>query len=266
MGSIEHRASYVGRFAPSPTGPLHFGSLVAALASYLDARAHGGRWLVRIEDVDKPRAVSGADRVILDQLASYGLNWDGEVVYQSQRTSLYDAALDQLTERIFGCACSRQDRLCGCEGGLPEGRTARSVKVRYPEGEPFIVRRADGMYSYQLAVVVDDEAQGVTHVVRGADLADATPRQIYLQTLLGYRHPEYLHVPVALAADGQKLSKQNRAPAIAHGDVATLRRALEFLGQPAGPSPDCGELLAGAVKRWDRRSIPAILSVCVTSP
>jgi glutamyl-Q tRNA(Asp) synthetase len=263
---IFNRASYVGRFAPSPTGPLHFGSLVAALASYLDARAHGGRWLVRMEDVDRPRCVAGADSMILEQLKSYGLNWDGEVVYQSQRTPLYDAALDRVAAHLFGCACSRQDTHCRCEAGLPEGRAARSVKVRHPDGEPFIVRRADGLYSYQLAVVVDDEAQGITHVVRGADLAEATPRQLYLQKLLGYRHPEYLHVPIALAAGGQKLSKQNRAPAIAPGDVATLRRALEFLGQTAGQQADCGEMVADAVKRWDRRRIPAILSVCVTSP
>ncbi|MCX6593630.1 MAG: glutamyl-Q tRNA(Asp) synthetase [Acidobacteria bacterium] len=237
-----------GRFAPSPTGPLHLGSLVAAVASFVDARSHGARWLVRIEDVDTPRTVPGAADSILRTLESYGLHWDGEVVYQSRRTALYEDALHRLGLAAFSCACTRQDPVCHCADGLPAGRTARSVKVRWPDGESFVIKRADGLFAYQLAVVVDDAAQGVTDVVRGADLLDSTPRQIHLQRLLGYPAPRYLHVPLVTDEEGDKLSKQTRAPAIPNGDEATLRTALQLLGHAPPPSAD---LLEWAIAHWD---------------
>ena len=230
---------YRGRFAPSPTGPLHFGSLVAAVGSYLDARAAHGEWLVRMEDLDTPRNVPGAASGILRTLENYGFTWDGPVMYQSERIDAYRAALDALKQQgaVYPCACSRKEieqRYPGtCRAGIAPGRTARSWRVRTddPDLDDFILLRADGVFAYQLAVVVDDEAQGITNVVRGADLLDSTPRQIYLQRLLGYRTPEYLHLPVALNAEGQKLSKQTRAPAIDDMPVGTaLCAALRFLG------------------------------------
>lgn len=237
-----------GRFAPSPTGPLHLGSLVAAVASFVDARSRGGHWLVRIEDVDTPRTVPGAADSILRTLESYGLHWDGEVVYQSRRTALYEDALLRLGSAAFGCACTRQDPVCHCAQGLPAGRAARSMKVRWPEGEAFVVKRADGLFAYQLAVVVDDVTQGVTDVVRGADLLDSTPRQMHLQRLLDYPTPRYLHVPVVTDAAGDKLSKQTRAPAIPPGDQATLRQALQLLGHVPPPTRDP---LQWVIAHWD---------------
>ncbi len=252
-----------GRFAPSPTGPLHFGSLVAALASWLDARAAGGRWLLRIEDLDRPREKPGATAAIQRRLGSFGLDWDGEVVFQSERTPRYEEALRRLREKAYACGCSRREiadsavSLAGdgaqvypgtCRNGLATGKTARALRVRTDgdtirfvdrvqgplaqnverEVGDFVLRRADGQFAYQLAVVVDDAEQGVTDVVRGADLLDSTPRQILLQRLLGLPTPRYLHVPVAIDASGEKLSKQSGAlPA-----KASLRRALAFLGQP----------------------------------
>ena len=280
---------YVGRFAPSPTGALHAGSLVAALASWLDARAHGGRWLVRIEDVDTPRCVRGADQTILQQLATCGLLPDAPPLWQSHRTPLYQAALDQLVQAglAYPCACSRKDieqaqaarglaRRRGAElpypgtcrperGGL-QGKPARAWRLhtgaaseRRTHGQPeagpqpiihwsdrrlgpqhqdverdvgdFVLRRADGLWAYQLAVVVDDAAQGITHVVRGEDLADNTPRQVLLQHALGIPTPSYLHTPLVLAADGQKLSKQNGAqPLDLSRPGAALTSAASALG------------------------------------
>jgi len=270
-----------GRFAPSPSGPLHFGSLVAALASWLDARAAGGRWLVRIEDLDQPRVQRGAADEILRTLDRLGLCWDGEVIFQSRRTALYEQALTRL-EGTYLCACSRREIADSalalaadgaqvypgtCRAGLPAGRSARALRVRVAgtvsfvdrvqgslsqdlarEVGDFVLRRADGQFAYQLAVVVDDADQGVSDVVRGADLLDSTPRQLYLQRLLGLPTPRYLHVPVALDASGDKLSKHTGAHAIGRED---LRRALLFLGQP--PS----DTLAEAVRAWDPRLIPA---------
>jgi glutamyl-Q tRNA(Asp) synthetase len=240
---------YRGRFAPSPTGPLHFGSLVAAVGSYLHARAAGGEWLVRMEDLDTPRCVPGAAEGILRTLERYGFAWDGDIMYQSARTEAYRAALESLKQRglAYPCACSRKEvelRYPGtCRGGIAPGRTARSWRVR-TDDDDFILLRADGIFAYQLAVVVDDEAQGITHVVRGADLLDSTPRQVYLQRLLGYPTPAYVHLPLALNEAGQKLSKQTRAPAIDDMPAgATLLAALRFLGHappleldPASPS------------------------------
>ena len=245
----------IGRFAPSPTGPLHLGSLVAAAASWLDARAEGGRWLVRIEDIDTPRVVPGSAEEILAALQKYGLEWDGEVVWQSRRTALYERALEELRAKdlVFDCACSRADlqraasaplgdepRYPGtCRNGLPPGRAARSIRFRAPDGDDFIVRRADGLFAYQLAVVVDDAEQGVTRVVRGADLLPSTPRQIALQRALGYPTPEYIHVPLVLAPDGTKLGKRDGALPLPTLDPARIREtlslALHHLGLDIAP-------------------------------
>ena len=256
--------SYIGRFAPSPTGPLHAGSLVAALASYLDAKAHGGTWLIRIEDVDTPRCIVGMDRIILQQLADVGLVPDEPPVYQSQRGHLYQAALDQLiaNKQVFPCSCSRKDVAAAiakanplakpkhgelvypgtCRHGMtqqlaphaqPAWRFVTSGDVKDYIGD-FVLKRADGCFTYQLAVVVDDTLQGITHVVRGADLLDNTPRQIALQQALGYPTPQYLHTPLVLALDGEKLSKQNGALALdTSHPLATLNAAAAVLGLKA---------------------------------
>jgi len=273
---------YTGRFAPSPTGPLHMGSLVAALASWLDARAAGGRWLLRIEDLDRPRCAPGAVESILTALSGLGLGWDGEVVFQSARLDLYRGALERLQPHTYWCACSRReiaDSSLGlatdgapiypgtCRAGTTRARRALRVKtsddavafddrvqgrqeqVLSRDIGDFVLYRADGLFAYQLAVVVDDAEQGVTDVVRGADLLDSTARQIYLQQLLGVPTPRYLHVPVAINAAGEKLSKQTGAEPI---DTSwdTVRRALSFLGQPEASS------LVEAVRNWN----PALIS------
>jgi glutamyl-Q tRNA(Asp) synthetase len=269
-----------GRFAPSPTGPLHRGSLVAAAASWLYARRGGGRWLVRMEDLDTPRVVAGSADEILRALERYALTWDGEVVYQSQRIALYDDALQCLREagRVFDCGCSRAD--LGdealypgtCRNGIPAGRAPRAVRfrgnderitfddlLRGPNAtvvDDFIVRRADGIFAYQLAVVVDDAAQGVTQVVRGADLLDSTPRQIALQRALGYATPEYAHVPLVLAPDGTKLGKRDGALPLEMLDelrvAESLRDALRDLGIDVEPSsPEA--MLSAALALMDAR-------------
>jgi glutamyl-Q tRNA(Asp) synthetase len=278
---------YVGRFAPSPTGPLHFGSLVAALASWLDARHARGRWVVRIEDLDRPRAQPGATDAILRSLERLGLYWDGPVVFQSTRGALYEAALQRLQDRTYWCGCTRReiaDSSLGiaadgaqiypgtCRAGLAPGKPARALRIRTGHaivrfedrvqglqeqalGEAvgdFILLRADGQVSYQLAVVVDDEEQGVTHVVRGADLLDSTARQIHLQELLGYRRPTYLHVPVATDASGAKLSKQTGARRIDATAEHAIVHALRFLGQPETDD------LAQAARNWDVTRIPQV--------
>lgn len=232
---------YRGRFAPSPTGPLHFGSLVAAIASYLDARSNHGEWLVRMEDLDTPRVQKGAADSILADLEYFGFEWDGPVMYQSTRIDEYRAALERLRDKglIYPCGCSRKDSNAiypgTCANGLPSGKAARSWRVGVNQelaetvGD-FILLRADGIFAYQLAVVVDDEAQGITDVVRGADLLHSTPRQMYLQQMLGYRTPQYRHIPVVIGSDGQKLSKQNGAAALDRRQSSELLiKALRFL-------------------------------------
>ena len=262
-------SDYVGRFAPSPTGPLHFGSLVAALASYLEARAADGKWLLRIEDLDPPREPRGAADEILRALERLGLGWDGPVHYQSARSARYGAVLDDLARRGFAypCACTRKEfgdsalALDGarvypgtCRRGLA-GRPARAVRLRTHDAPiafedavqgwveqrvestvgDFVLRRADSLWAYQLAAVVDDLDDGVTHVVRGADLLGSTARQIHLQRLLGARSPRYAHVPIAINAAGEKLSKQTGARPIDLSDPAReLARARRFLGQDDG--------------------------------
>lgn len=311
-GGGRYIGQYIGRFAPSPTGPLHAGSLVAALASWLDARAHGGQWLVRIEDVDTPRCQAGMDRFILQQLAACGLVPDAEPVWQSQRGTLYQQALEQLTKQklVYPCGCSRKEIAQAaadagqaptrhgelvypgtCRHGL-HGKPARAWRLNIEASEnqqasahsglaqaatvsgshnllhwqdrrlgaqqqnvaqdvgDFVLRRADGLWAYQLAVVVDDAAQGITHVVRGEDLTDNTPRQILLQQALGLPTPKYLHTPLVLGANGEKLSKQNGAQAF---DMQAPDSALDAAAHalqlpPATGTPE--EKRATWVKVW----------------
>ena len=302
---MQSSTQYRGRFAPSPTGPLHFGSLVAAVGSYLDAKYHHGTWLVRIEDLDTPRCVVGAADDILRTLEAFGLHWDEEVIYQSQRTAAYAEALHKLQERgaVYPCCCTRREiadsALHGIEGpvysgtcrnGVPPGRGGRAWRLRTnlvrhsrESGNDdiqnsaqiiefddalqshitqnlerdigdFVVQRADGLFAYQLAVVVDDAFQNITHVVRGADLLHSTPRQIYLQRLLGLRTPNYLHLPIAVNARGEKLGKQTLASPIDKNDAAaTLLDALVFLNQqpPAElKSGNAEEVLEWVVAHW----------------
>jgi glutamyl-Q tRNA(Asp) synthetase len=277
---------YTGRFAPSPSGPLHLGSLVAALAGWLDARAAGGRWLVRIEDLDRPRSQSGAAAEILRALEYFRLYWDGEVLYQSRREALYAAALERLAGKTYWCGCSRRelaDSSLGlaadgapiypgtCRDRPPAHAVHRALRVRTSAEEirfcdrvqgpqaqrlereigDFVLYRVDGAFAYQLAVVVDDADQGVTDVVRGADLLDSTPRQIYLQRLLGLATPRYLHVPVLVNARGEKVSKQTGAASLAlHERDRAIGKALRFLGQRET------DRLDEAVRNWDPRVIP----------
>ena len=282
---------YVGRFAPSPSGPLHAGSAAAALASYLDARAHGGIWRVRMEDLDAPRNVPGADKVILNQLATLGMHWDGEVLYQSQRLSAYQDAFGRLLSLkvVYPCGCTRREiadsvlRSQGhlpegerpypgtCRAGLSKGRQALSWRLQVPEGQiafedrwlgpmaqevsrvvgDFVLRRADGIWAYQLAVVVDDAAQGVTQVVRGEDLLSSTARQRLLGSLLGFPPVEYLHVPLVTDETGQKLSKQNGAQALNLADpLAVLQRAWCALGFAPLPVKDREAFWAAAIPVW----------------
>lgn len=261
---------YRGRFAPSPTGPLHFGSLVAAVGSWMDARVHGGKWLVRIEDIDEPRTVPGADTLILRTLEAYGLEWDEEVVWQTHRHDLYASALASLSNSCFPCGCARKD--VGdyypgtCRNGLPPGKVPRTIRLRTPD-EPvsfqdrrlgsfsesisdFVLRRADGLYAYQLVVVIDDAVQGITDVVRGADLLDSTARQVFLQQKLGVPTPRYLHLPLALNDAGEKLSKQTHAPPIdPTGDARLLVQALRFVGYDAVEGATCREVLQATLSR-----------------
>jgi glutamyl-Q tRNA(Asp) synthetase len=276
-----------GRFAPSPTGPLHFGSLVAAAASYVDARAAGGVWIVRMEDLDQERVQPSAADNILATLERFGFEWSGPVMWQSQRTEAYREAFARLDTAgfVYPCGCTRKEiggpRYPGtCAQGLPAGRTARAWRVRAAAAPiefvdrvqgagsqnlaetsgDFVVRRADGLFAYQLAVVVDDAAQGITDVVRGADLLEETPRQIYLQQLLGVATPRYLHVPVATDAAGVKLSKQTRAPALDSRRAAEqIVAALRFLGQrpPKGlESAPPTEVWKWAERNWRVAAIP----------
>lgn len=286
---------YRGRFAPSPTGPLHFGSLIAALASWCDARAHGGEWLLRIEDVDTTRSRANASDDILSTLEAHGFEWNGQVVHQSARGALYQAAFDELASgnAVFGCSCTRAElegapRGVGgervypgtCRTGIATGRDARAWRVKVGDETvgfadrvqgrheqrlvrdvgDFVIRRADGLFAYQLAVVVDDAMQGITHVVRGADLLASTPRQIWLQRKLGYPTPVYLHHAVALDAQGIKLSKQSGAAALAGNPVVALTKAWRFLDQREPPSPPVAirDFWQWAHSEWDARRLPPV--------
>jgi len=264
MLSRPHRPQgYVGRFAPSPSGPLHDGSLVSAMASYLDARAHGGRWLVRIEDIDTPRVANHADTIILGQLQDLGMRWDAPPVWQSQRHALYQATFEQLQRRglVYGCACTRQQLRNRaypgtCRHGIPPGQHIRAWRFRVPPGVvhfddrwlgpqqqdveasvgDFIIKRADGLWAYQFVVVVDDGDQGVTDIVRGADLLSSTARQLILTRRLGLTYPRVMHVPLVLDAYGHKLSKQNHALALDCSEpLKALAKAWKYLGFEALP-------------------------------
>lgn len=287
-------SDYIGRFAPSPSGPLHAGSLVAALASYLDARAHHGKWLVRIEDIDETRTVRGAVDTILHALQVFGMEHDGEIIVQSQRKPLYEAAASQLGALLYPCGCTRKeiaDSRLGiaadgaaiypgtCRHGVAAGKQARTLRLRVPgQGEAnetitfddrwlgpltqhlasevgdFILKRADGFWAYQLAVVVDDAEQGVTHVVRGTDLLESTQRQIYLQRMLGLSTPSYMHVPVLRNELGEKLSKQTGAKALdLHDPLGELVRAAHFLGLPVSQSTCLADFWEQALAAWTER-------------
>lgn len=304
---------YIGRFAPSPTGPLHFGSLVAAVASYCDAKSHGGKWLLRMEDLDKPREVAGAADTILRQLESFGFEWDGQLMYQSQRAEFYEHALQSLKKLnvIYPCTCSRKEIadssiMMGMEGAIyprlcyPKNflskNTHPSIHAAYRavvldknisfidaiQGEivqnlardigDFIIKRADGLFAYQLAVVVDDATQNITHIVRGADLLGSTPRQIYLKQLLGFTTPSYAHVPIAANAAGEKLSKQTLAQPISISAATPqlslpLFNALNFLGQNPPPqlkNAKLDETWQWAITNWQLAQVPAQKSLIAT--
>lgn len=292
--------NYRGRFAPSPTGPLHFGSLVAAVGSYLQARQQHGEWLLRMEDLDRPRCIKGADRQILDTLESYGFTWDGEVMYQSLRDPVYNDILKRLEsmDACYPCACTRSE-IAGiahhgsdgaiypgtCRDGIAAGKTVNSIRARLNDpiikfddllqGEitqqlsrdigDFVIKRGDGLFAYQLAVVIDDEEQEITDIVRGSDLLDSTPRQIWLQQQLGYHTPTYLHLPVAVNATGEKLSKQTYASALDNNEPRpSLIKALNFLGQLVpGELRDntLHDLWKWAIEHWSVEKIPAVRKI-----
>jgi glutamyl-Q tRNA(Asp) synthetase len=291
----EPAPGYRGRFAPSPTGPLHFGSLVAALGSYLDARHHRGKWLLRMEDLDGKREVRGAADAILRTLDAFAFSWDGPVLYQSRRREAYETALESLRRMglAYPCGCSRRQiadtAALGpegpvypgtCRAGLPAGRRARSFRLltrdrtiaiedriqgplRQNPGQEigdFVIRRADGYHAYQLAVVLDDAWQAITHVVRGADLLSSTPRQCYLQDLLQLPRPRYAHLPLAVDKAGRKLSKQYRdAPVDPEQPLDVLLQALAFLGQTLPPErpANLDEFWRWAIARWSLEKVPA---------
>lgn len=287
------QAAYIGRFAPSPSGPLHFGSIIAALASFLDAKANKGLWLLRMEDIDPDREPPEAADQILRCLEQLSLHWDGDVLYQSQRLDAYAEALQTLQRSglIYSCACTRQqiqamggvyDNRCRHRDDKVTGSALRlrtkNIQVSFHDriqGEQsqdllyecgdFVLVRKDGLFAYQLAVVVDDAWQGVTDIVRGYDLLESTPRQLYLQQCLKYPQPRYAHIPVAINNEGQKLSKQHFADAV-NPQQATelLLKALEFLGQnpdPALPDANLAELLAWAIAHWDIQAVPKFANI-----
>ena len=286
---------YIGRFAPSPTGPLHFGSLVTAVASYLDARSNQGKWLLRMEDLDKPREVSGAAANILSTLEAYGFEWDDMIMYQSQRNDSYQCALATLQEMqyVYPCTCTRKEiadssEKTGIEGVIyPKTCLHQAIKEHHPiawriktqdksihfndvvygdikqnlhsEIGDFVLKRADGQFAYQLAVVVDDAGQGVTNVVRGADLLNSTTRQIYLLHLLGFAEPHYMHIPIVTNELGQKLSKQTLAKPILVNEASnSLWQALKFLNQEPPESlkhESINQLWKWGISHWQANSI-----------
>jgi glutamyl-Q tRNA(Asp) synthetase len=300
-------SDYRGRFAPSPTGHLHFGSLVAAVGSYLEARSRGGAWLLRMEDIDTPRNVAGAADDILRTLEAFGFMWDGPVLFQSSRVEAYAEALEQLVKggQAYPCCCSRKEiadstqrpAIDGglaypgtCRRGLPAGRPARAWRLRVGAADisfddrlqghisqnlerdvgDFVLQRADGLFAYQLAVTVDDAFQGISDIVRGADLLASTPRQIGLQHCLGYATPRYAHLPVASNAAGEKLSKQTLAPALDGSQaVGLLLQALEFLGQKAPAElsrSSVADVWQWAMAHWSFGNIPRQRAISLTVP
>jgi len=297
IGTIATGNQYIGRFAPSPTGPLHFGSLVAAVASYLQARAHDGLWLLRIEDIDPPREQPGATDLILKALDIYGFEWDGDVIYQSRSATAHEEALQTLLEAnlAYRCGCSRKDLADAprgalgtiypgtCRNGCDAAEAAIRMRtndnpIEYMDGlqgtqlqrlesesGDFIIKRRDGLIAYQLAVVVDDELEGITEIVRGIDIMDSTPRQIWLQRLLGYHTPQYLHIPVITHPDGDKLSKLTGAPGIAFDGVReVLVAALAALRQaPPDDLAACSlpDIWQWAVEHWKIERLQRLAAV-----
>jgi glutamyl-Q tRNA(Asp) synthetase len=294
---------YIGRFAPSPSGPLHFGSLVSALASYLDAKANHGKWLVRMEDIDPPREIEGAAATILQQLQQHGLHWDDDVLYQSQRSKAYLSTLKHLQKAglIYPCQCSRQQlkdhggiHTSTCQQYDPTAPSALRLSVsnnsqiefddlfqgvqqqniKHEVGDTVLYRK-DGLFAYQLAVVTDDAYQQITHVIRGSDLLDSTPRQIYLQQQLGLPSPRYGHIPVATNKTGEKLSKQNLAlPIDNHLAPENIATAIRWLGLPlperlpcqtSSHRTRCDELLAWAIEHWRRELVPSVMEKLASS-
>jgi glutamyl-Q tRNA(Asp) synthetase len=297
---------YLGRFAPSPSGPLHAGSLVAAMASYLDAKCHNGKWLLRIEDIDETRTVPDAIQAIHQALLSMGMQWDQQVITQSERKTHYQAACEQLAENTYPCACTRKEIMDSatsiglppaadgatiypgtCRNGIAANKIARTLRIKVPDAQDpkrlihfndrrlgpqtqdlaqeagdFVLKRADGFWAYQLAVVVDDAEQGITDIVRGADLIDSTARQIYLQHLLHVPTPSYMHVPLLPGADGEKLSKQNGAPPLdLNNPLAELIGCARFLGLESGISPTTDSIEVfwpQAIAAWEQglRTLP----------
>jgi glutamyl-Q tRNA(Asp) synthetase len=296
---------YCGRFAPTPSGPLHFGSMIAAIASYCDARANDGTWHVRVDDIDKPRIVAGAADDILRTLTTFGLAWDGRIVYQSRNSDSYHAAVHLLRNRahVFNCSCSRKDINEAsdtgmdrplypgtCRNGMRAGRRARSLRLQIDDDAQagfidllqgsvsqqlasavgdLVLYRSGGVFSYHLACAVDDAQLGVTHIVRGADLIESTPRQIHLQNLIGLATPAYLHVPMATNDQGQKMSKQTGADGVDStrpGEV--IHAVLKFLGQR--PPPDLAQepartAIEWAVHNWRRENLPEARDIAVIS-
>lgn len=286
---------YTGRFAPSPTGPMHFGTLIAAVVSYLQAKSNAGRWLLRIEDVDLLRKVDGADMQIIQSLRNFGFEWDGDIVYQAQRTDAYQQALDILEHKdlVFPCTCSRKQLAAETGQWSPvyPGTCRQSRDWEQPEYSirckvdkqrvdfedaifgkqseqldqqvgDFVIKRRDGLFAYQLAVVVDDAWQGVTEVVRGTDLLDSTGRQVYLQSCLDYESPRYLHFPVALDKQGNKLSKSSGSQAIDETrPVESLNRVLAFLGQQQVAANSLDDFWQQAIALWDTSKIPRTQSM-----
>lgn len=287
--------SYRGRFAPTPSGPLHFGSVIAALGSYLQAKSKQGKWLVRIDDVDIGRSIAGADKIILQQLEQLGLFWDEEVVYQSKRSNHYQAALEKLESinSTFACYCTRKEianRVYPgtCRKSIKSGRTRYSIRIKtnnspieikdllqgqysqqlQSETGDFIIKRADGYFAYHLATVIDDAEQNITEVVRGLDLLDSTLRQVYLQKQLGLPTPRYLHLPVAIDSSGKKISKSDNAQAItAKNNISTLFNALTFLGfSPLKQlmQTDVESILNWGVANWNITQLPREKEITVS--
>lgn len=296
MSTQQTTSSYIGRFAPSPSGPLHFGSLVAAVGSYLQAKSKQGLWQVRIEDIDPPREVAGASELILNTLKAYGLQWDGPVVYQSEQSERYEKVLAKLAELKLCYACSCTRKMIKEQGGFylgqcrdknnPLQNNALRInlsklqqlpnrfidklqgEINLSEGEEqddFIIKRKDGLYAYNLAVVLDDIEQGITEIVRGSDLISTTLKQISLYQLLDAKVPSYIHLPVAVTAPGLKLSKQNHARAVdITNPMPTLQAVLAFLGHPIPANlkaQNCSELLNWAIEHWDLKNVPQQLEI-----
>lgn len=290
MNTTANNKTYIGRFAPSPTGPMHFGTLIAAVASYLQAKSNKGKWLLRMEDVDVLRNVAGCDTQILQSLERFGFEWDDEVLYQTSRTQAYEQALTQLKQQalLYPCTCSRKQlaQQTGEWSPVYPGTCRRkdkwtdasyATRVKTPdrlivfndivcgpqqqnianEVGDFVIKRRDGLFAYQLAVVVDDAYQGVTQVVRGTDLMDSTPRQIFLQQTLAYRTPEYLHFPIAIDKEGNKLSKSTQATKLDDSKpITSLNAALMFLGQQKLDTNQLDEFWETAIENWNSDNIP----------